>query len=102
MPTQKFTAKILVAAIEGFEAQKRQIDERIAEVRHMLDGGRTEPVTASEVPKAKRRKMSAAGRKAISDATKKRWAAFHAAKAAEKSAVAKKGAAKTTVKKAAV
>jgi hypothetical protein len=28
--------------------------------------------------------MSAAGRKAISDATKKRWAAFHAANQAEK------------------
>jgi hypothetical protein len=40
--------------------------------------------------------MSAAGKKAISEATKKRWAAFHAAKA--KPVVAKKAA----VKRAAV
>ena len=40
MPTQKLTAEILAAAIEGFEAQKRRIDEQIAQVRQMLDGRR--------------------------------------------------------------
>ena len=56
----------------------------------------------SEAPKRKR-KLSAAGKRAIVEATKKRWAAFHAAKAAEKPVVAKKGAAKkTAAKKAAV
>jgi hypothetical protein len=137
MPTQKLTTEILVAAIEGFEAQKRRIDAQIAEIRQMLDGGRTEPATTPEVPKSKRRKMSAAarkrmgdaqrkrwaeskgtsqpaaspeapkrkrklsaaGRRAISAATKKRWAAFHAAKEAEKPAVAKKIAAKKTASK---
>ena len=55
--------------------------------------------TATAKPK---RKMSAAGRKAISDATKKRWEAFHAAKKAEKPAVAKKTAPKKAVAKKAV
>ena len=103
MPTPKLTAQILTAAIEGFEAQKRRIDGQIAELRQMLDGGRTEPVTTPKVPKRKR-KMSAAGRKAISEATKRRWAAFHAAKEVPKPAVAKKAAlknaAKTAVKQA--
>jgi hypothetical protein len=36
----------------------------------------------SVTAKPKKRKMSAAGRKAISDATKKRWAAVKAAKQA--------------------
>ena len=137
MPIRKLTTEILAAAIEGFEAQKRRIDDQIAEVRQMLDGGRTDSAGAPEPPKGKRRKMSAAARKRISDAqrkrwaesrgtsqpaaspespkgkrklsaagrrairaaTKKRWSEFHAAKAAEKPAVAKKGAAKKTAAK---
>ena len=100
MPTQKLTAEILAAAIEGFESQKRRIDGQIAELRQMLDGSRTEPATASKPQKRKRRKMSAAGRNAISEATKKRWAAFHAAKEAPKPAAAKKVARKKAAKKA--
>ena len=30
------------AAVEGFEVQKQQIDARIAAIRHVLDGGRTD------------------------------------------------------------
>jgi len=100
MPTTKLTGEILVAAIEGFEAQKRRIDGQIAELRQMLDGGRPKPAITAEPQKRKRRKMSAAGRKAISEATKKRWAAFHAAKEAPKPAVAKKVARKKAAKKA--
>jgi hypothetical protein len=74
MPTQKLTAEILAAAIEGFEAQKRRIDERIAEVREMLDGGHSKAAATPEVLKGKRRKMSAAARKRIGDAQRKRWA----------------------------
>jgi hypothetical protein len=74
MPRQKLTAEILAAAIEGFEAQKRRIDERIAEVRQMLPGGRTEPAATPEAPKGKRRKMSAAARKRMGDSQRKRWA----------------------------
>jgi hypothetical protein len=74
MPTHKLTVEVLNAAIEGFESQKRRIDVKIAEVRQMLDGGHAEPGATPAVPSAKRRKMSAAARKLISDAQRKRWA----------------------------
>jgi hypothetical protein len=73
MPT-KLTTEILAAAVLGFEEQKRQIDLAIAGIRTMLGGG-SEPTAATpEPPKRKRRKMSAAGRKAIAEAQRKRWA----------------------------
>jgi hypothetical protein len=74
MPTQRLTAEILTAAIEGFESQKRRIDVQIAELRILLDGSRTQAVAAVEARKVKRRKMSAAARKRIGDAQRKRWA----------------------------
>jgi hypothetical protein len=74
MATHKLTSEIINAAIVGFEQQKLHIDAQIAELRAMLDGGRTEPVATPEVPKGKRRKMSAAARKRIGDAQRKRWA----------------------------
>ena len=43
----------------------------------------SEPMSKA-TPEPPKRKLSAAGRKAIVAATKKRWAAFHAAKQAEK------------------
>ena len=107
MPT--LTKQIIEAAIDGFEAQKKHIDVQIAELRAMLNGSTsTEKGQAStirrkmspetlrrmregqqrrwakatgesdEVVKPKR-KLSAAGRKAIVDALKKRWAAKKAA-----------------------
>src|ERR1039457_2699979 len=74
-PTQKLTPEILTAAIAGFEQQKLRIDAQIAELRTMLPGGRTEPAAATPAgPKGKRRKMSAAARKHMGDAQRKRWA----------------------------
>jgi hypothetical protein len=73
MPTHKLTPEIINAAVEGFEQQKRRIDVQIAELRAMLTGTPTE-AAAPEVPKGKRRKMSAAARKRIGDAQRKRWA----------------------------
>ena len=72
MPTQKFNAAILLAAIEGFEQQKVHIDAQIAELRAMLPG---QPAVTPDAPIAKRRPMSAAARKRMSDAQRKRWAA---------------------------
>ena len=74
MPTQKLSPEILTAAIEGFAQQKLRIDAQIAELRTMLPGGRTEPAATLTVPKGKRRKLSAAARKRIGDAQRKRWA----------------------------
>ncbi len=88
MPRPKKTGvqdtALLEAALEGFELQKKQIEERIAEVRRMLGGRRAAPKPAaapeaSTQPAArKRRAMTAAARKRIAAAQKKRWAAFHA------------------------
>src|SRR5450756_3212183 len=58
----------------GFEEQKRRIDSQISELRAMLSGGPAEPATTPGPTKRKRRKMSAAGRKAIAEAQRKRWA----------------------------
>ena len=73
MPAQKLNAEILNAAIEGFEVQKGRIDAQIAEIRQMLAVGRTERGIAAE-PQKRKRKMSAAARKRIGDAQRKRWA----------------------------
>src|SRR5512133_2459605 len=99
MPTQKLSAEILAAAIEGFEAQKRRIDGQIAELRQLLHGPRTEAAPAASPARKRKRKMSAAGRKAISEATKKRWAAFHAAKEAAKPALTKRPATEKAAKR---
>ncbi len=73
MPTQKLTAEIIAAAIDGYEFQKTRIDTRIAELRTMLSGGSAPPVTL-EPKQRKRRKMSGAGRARIAAAQRKRWA----------------------------
>ena len=69
----KLTNEIIDAAIEGFEQQKRRIDEQISELRVVRSGS---PAQSASVPtKQPRRKMSPAGRKAIAEAQRKRWAA---------------------------
>jgi hypothetical protein len=62
----QLTQGIIDAAIEGFESQKRRIDEQIAELRALRNGD------TAETPKKKG--MSAAGRKAMAEAQRKRWA----------------------------
>jgi len=76
--------QIIEAAIGGFEAQKQRIDVQIAELRAMLAPNGKAPAAQ---PKArKRRGMSAAGRKAIADAQRKRWAAVKGESASPKAA----------------
>lgn len=83
MPS-KLTNEIIDAAIEGFEAQKRRIDEQIAELRAMRSGS---PATPASVPaKQPRRKMSAATRKAMAEGQRKRWAALKGESAEPKAA----------------
>ena len=72
---------IIEAAIVGFEKQKQQIDETIAELRSQLDGNsvtRGRKTSVPSAPSKTSRKMSASARKRIADAQKARWAAFHA------------------------
>jgi len=73
MPTHKLTPEIINAAVEGFEQQKLRIDAQIAELRQMLTGTPTATAATPEGPKGRRR-MSAAARKRIGDAQRKRWA----------------------------
>src|SRR5436309_504781 len=69
------------AAIEGLEPRKQRIDSQIAELRAMLTGGNGTPSEAAAPPQSepsvrrKRRRISAAGRAAIAEAQRKRWAA---------------------------
>ena len=74
MPTKKLNQDILLAAIEGLVSQKQRIDAQIAELRQMLTGTPTGTAATPEVPKGKRRKRSAAARKRMGDAQRKRWA----------------------------
>src|SRR5664279_2108189 len=73
MPTQKLTAEIINAAIEGFESQKRRIDSQIDELRQLLSTDRTEAAPSSGAP-APKRKISAAGRRRMAAAQQARWA----------------------------
>jgi hypothetical protein len=68
---QKLSPEIIAAALAGFEAQKQQIDSKIAELRSMLN----HRDAAAEAPKLKR-KISAASRRWMTLAQKKRWAAI--------------------------
>jgi hypothetical protein len=79
---------VLAVALEGLEAQKRKLEEHIAQVRSLLglgSGRRGRPpksAAASSAPAApakrgrKRRKFSAATRAKMAAAQKKRWAAI--------------------------
>src|SRR6266581_5745339 len=70
---QKLTPEIIIAAIAGFEAQKDHIDSRIAEIRSMLDGGRTQATAPTETGRP-RKKRSAAVRRRMALAQRARYA----------------------------
>jgi hypothetical protein len=80
MPEKKLTPEILMAALQGLEAQRARLDAHIAEVRLLMGARPQQPTAPAEAPKPKRR-MSAAGRRRIAAATKKRWAEYHRKKA---------------------
>jgi cell division septum initiation protein DivIVA len=73
MPTNKLTNEIIIAAIEGFEGQRRRLDAQIAELRQMLDGHPTETAAATKAAPPKR-KISAAARRRMAIGQKARWA----------------------------
>jgi hypothetical protein len=111
--TMELNRTIIEAAIVGFERQRQEIEETLAELRAQLNGkaptkpGRkskaTDVAEVADAPEAKRT-MSKAGRDAIRAALRKRWAAFHASKGPAPNAKAvtkeasKKAAVKTTAK----
>jgi hypothetical protein len=67
-------------ALVGYEAQREQIAQKIADLQKQL--GQVSAVSTTNGAAKPRRKLSAAARKSIADAQKKRWAAYKKQKAA--------------------
>jgi hypothetical protein len=84
MPRHKTVqnSELLKAALEGLEAQKKRIEEHIAQVQAMLGHRRGRPPASAAAPAAAapkaahKRKLSAAARKRIAAAQKRRWAEY--------------------------
>lgn len=80
--------ELLVAALEGLEAQKERLEEKIQEVRAAL--GRKKPGRPAKngdapppVKAAAGGKISEAGRRRIAAAQKRRWAEFRKGQGSE-------------------
>jgi len=71
--SQQLTTEILNAALENLTKKRGQIDEQIAEVRRMLGNHKNGNPVRSESP-APKHHISAAGRRAIAEAQRRRWA----------------------------
>jgi len=78
MASAKLTPEIIAAAVEGYEAQKVRIDAKIAELHGMLPGGSPEAAATLDAP-TRKREVSAAARRRMAIAQKKRWAAIKGA-----------------------
>jgi hypothetical protein len=75
---------VIAAAIEGFEKQAATIEGYLVKLRRLQNGAGSKTVVTATEPTAgpspvtkKRRVMSAASRKAMAAAQKKRWAEYH-------------------------
>jgi hypothetical protein len=75
--------QILEAALIGLRHQLTQIDTKIADIGRKLRirKSRQTVSTVEPQPTRKRRRISAAARKRMADATRKRWAEYRANKA---------------------
>jgi len=76
----KLTTPIALAAIAGFEAQKAEIDQKIRELREMLEPAEGRPLNPIETDAPGsaargKRHFSAAARKRMAEAQQRRWAA---------------------------
>ncbi len=98
---------LLEAALQGLEAQKSKLEDQIKEVRQMLGvrgprktASAAAPVTGTAPTKRTRRPLSAAARKRIAAAQKRRWAEYRKGEESgpkpAKKAASKKAAAKAT------
>ena len=71
--------ELLSAALEGLEAQRQRIEEKIKQVQAMLGHRRGRPASASTDKSgqpARKRQLSPAARKRIAAAQKRRWAEY--------------------------
>src|SRR5689334_20052333 len=71
---QQLTIQILNAALENLTSKRQQLDEQIAEIRQLL-GGSTDRASPTAEPATRKRTISAAGKRAIAEAQRRRWAA---------------------------
>jgi hypothetical protein len=78
---QKLNPTVLEAALAGLQAQRGRVVEHIAEVKRLLDhGGRQAVATpVASTARPKRPRLSAAARKRIAEAQRKRWEAIRKA-----------------------
>lgn len=78
MPKNPVDSELLQAALVGYQSQLASIDEKMAEIATRI-GQRAPGKSAAggAVPSIKPRKMSAAARRRISAAQKKRWAEYN-------------------------
>lgn len=67
--------RILTLALEALRAERQKLDDEIADIERQLGKGQRETKTSVRGRRSSRR-MSAAGRKAISDAMTKRWVQY--------------------------
>ena len=75
--TQPLNPKILEFVIHGLEIQRNKLEQQIAQLRAVL-GRPTTPRPGSERLQRSRPVLSAAARKRIATAQKKRWAVIKA------------------------
>src|ERR1019366_9916474 len=73
----KQDTELLEAALIGFQHRRDQVEQKIAELRSQI-GGNSASRPASGASAPKKRTMSAAARRRIALAQKKRWAAYQA------------------------
>ncbi|MGA2769238.1 MAG: hypothetical protein ABSG26_00340 [Bryobacteraceae bacterium] len=78
-------SETLQAALVGYQHQLDQIDAKMADLRGMLKAearAAAEPAEAAPPARGGKRPLSAAARKRIARAQRKRWAEYHKAKEA--------------------
>jgi hypothetical protein len=65
---------VILAAIQGFELQRAQIDQQISELRALLPNGNRSTAAASEAKPRKRRRFSREAIERMRAAQRARWA----------------------------
>jgi hypothetical protein len=93
-------ADFLEAALVGYQQIHKQIESRMADLRHKLHVGPTASSPAAAARVAKRWKLSPEGRAHIAAAQRVRWAAARKAKTTASAQAPKASAKKSSVKRA--
>jgi hypothetical protein len=77
MSMASIDAQTLQAALIGYQHEHSVILQRIAEIQSQLRGAGAGKSTGEKMAGGRKRVMSAAARKRIAAAQRKRWAAYH-------------------------